>query len=94
MGPVTTISADCRIAGLEVIFPSQCGCLAGGWVATDLEHIQLLVLLAVFSHGESRAGLAPALLVTKQQEDRGGQHPWAAWQDDASGKASSREVQH
>lgn len=40
---------------------------------------------------QSGAGTCP--LGDQTAGGRGGQHPWAARQDDASGKASSREVQ-
>lgn len=52
VGPVSTISAACRAAGVEAISALQYGPLREWCVATQFEFTQLIVLLAVFSHGE------------------------------------------
>lgn len=69
----------------SLVRPSQ----RDGW-QTEFECIQLLLLLAVFSHGESREALSVAKVA-------GGQgwaaEAWAAWWDGASGRATWQEGQ-
>ena len=63
-------------------------------MVTEFEHIQLLLLLAVFSHGESREALAPVPLSVQVAGGQGWvAEAWAALQDGASGRASWREGQ-